>query len=114
MKIRILRADADKGGSGAPPDDTSKPGGSAPASVAAVKKTPLKTPREIELEKQNARLEKRIDDIDGEVAGIRSFLEGLELGGPKPVPVKKASATPPVAPANGFWSDVNRDLYGGT
>lgn len=96
------------------PVEPNKPkSGEPPVTPKPVAKTPLKTPREIELEKQNARLEKRLDDLDAEVTGVKDFLQGLEIGGPKPVEIKpgKVAGEPPPA-RRGFFEDINRDLYG--
>jgi len=88
--------------------------GEPPASPGAVKKTPLKTPREIQLEKDVAKLQDRQDTLEAEIGGVKDFLEGLEIGGPKPVEIKPGKIVPAkTLPATrGFFNEVERDIWG--
>lgn len=90
-----------------PKPETPDPEAAPPPSPAAVKKTPLKTPREIELEKKLSVVEDKLTTLEGWQKEVNSWMEGLDLNAGKAVPVpiydKKAAR-------KGFLHDVAVDL----
>jgi len=88
------------------------PGAPAPT-PPLVKKTPLKTPNEIRLEKEVSILQDKVSSLDETIAGINSALEGLQIGGPAGSPVVvKAGAVPPAKNGKGFFSELESDIWG--
>jgi hypothetical protein len=79
-----------------------------------VKKTAIKTPKEIELEKKVSRLEDDIDGLKGWQAEMNSFLADLwpkdrPAAGSGKAPDPPAVPTVPT-PKEGFWNELNRSL----
>jgi hypothetical protein len=97
-------------------------GGEAPKTPAIVEKTPLKSPKELSLEKQvrtlqgkNAWLETELAGVKGAVGEMRDWLadafsDGKPTHGKAPAPKTppSASATPRRA---GFFKDVEDELF---
>lgn len=85
-----------------PKDKEPKEPSPEPSSPAVVKKTALKTPREIELEKKVSSLEDKVSDFETWQAEVNSFLENLQLPGP--------SKTKSAPQKGGFLDDIAKDL----
>jgi hypothetical protein len=106
MKTILLAPDPIEGGDNKPADKPAdKP--AAPATPAEVKKTPLKTPNEIRLEKEVATLRDELDGFKGWRDEVNASLETLQIGKPSSVPVNK-STTPPAS----LSETIERDIWG--
>jgi hypothetical protein len=94
-------------------DISQPPASPEPGSVAIVKKTPMKSPREIVLEKKLSTLEDEVSGLKTAVTGINDWLAGLGLGGkqaaPAPVPGIAATTAPE---KKGFMEGLMDDLMG--
>lgn len=117
---RILLDAAPADGNGGNTQPANQP--AAPASPKIVKNTPVKSPNEIRLEKEVAGLRDEVDGLKGWQNEVNSALEGLQVGAPpKPAPVKvkpgtvpapTPSPTPQPEAPNGFFAQVDRDIWG--
>jgi len=84
-----------------------------PASPPTVKKTPLKTPREIELEKKVSVLEDKTTALEGTITEINNFLADLGIGSGKPAPKLDADPAKPAPPRKGgVFAEIERDIWG--
>ena len=88
-----------------PPTGTGTPpvAGEPPSSPATVKKTAIKTPKEIELEKKVSRAEDRLDFLESWQKETNAWFASLNLGD-KPPP--KPPASGPAAPKKGFLEEM--------
>ena len=97
----------------APAKPDAKPADEQPVSPPAVKKTTIKTPREIELEKKLSETEDRLGTVETALNEVNTFLESSGL---RSKPGKDKSGKPigePAKPAKkGFLAQVEEDLWG--
>lgn len=84
-----------------PADPTGGKPEETPASPKVVAKTPIKTPREISLEKELAKVQDDLAGLKTWQSEVNAFMgEAFPQGKPVKVPVKKADpAAPTAAPA---------------
>lgn len=93
------------------PKEADKP--APPPTVADVKKTPLKHPSVIALEKKVSELEDKTDTLESALGEVNTFLEGLQIGGPSPVPINQKGKGKGAAPATGGAMDeIDRLIWG--
>ena len=122
--MRLLYS-PDLAAGGGLPDQAPNPSTAAPAapepvkSAGVVKKTTIKTPREIELEKVVARLEDKVDGLSAWQKEVTDFMANAWL---KPAPaakpsapaagaqVKPKAAAQAAALAAGVLDDVSKEL----
>lgn len=120
MRPRVLLDSTTEGGGGTP-KPTNQP--APPNAPGVVKKTAVKTPNEIALEKKLAVVEDKLSGLEGWKSEVDSLLEGLGAGAPSPAPVKvksvNAPAPAPVDPPaptpqtrKGFLETVESDIWG--
>lgn len=96
-------------------DDKNKPAPPAPAPPGTpgdVKRTPIKHPQIIAMEKKLSELEDKTDTLSKAVDGVNEFLEGLNLGGRTPVPITKKDDPTPAPAKGGFLADVEKEIFG--
>lgn len=122
MKRLLLAPDPAEGNGGTPdPTPAPKPGTPPPPTPNTPKlvaKTPLKTPREIALEKDVSKLQDEITGLRETVDEINNFLGELNLGRAS-VPIKAGNVPstggkPTAQPTTGgFFDTINQDIWGG-
>jgi len=68
--------------------------GQQPSSPAIVNKTPIKSPREIQLEKKVSVLEDKVGGIEGTLGELNKWLADMLPGGKPPPTPKETSPAP--------------------
>lgn len=101
------------GGDDSKPKPPASPAPAGPATPDVVKRTPIRHPQIIALEKKVSELEDATGALEEALAGVNSLLESAQIGAPsgqkKKIPVadlNKPAATPPEV------SDVDKFLWG--
>lgn len=117
MRILLDNAPADGNGN---PTPTPPP----PQSPTVVKRTAIKSPNEIALEKKLAVVEDKLAGLEGWKSEVDTFLEGIGAGAPVAAPVKVKPGkvnTPPALqpqqpsqpqPKRGILETIESDIWG--
>lgn len=102
-------ADDDKKPTDAPKPDPAQP----PKTPGEVKRTPIKHPQIIAMEKRISEQQDEIDGLKGWQDEVNGVLEGLEVGapkGPKKIPVTDPTKPTDPPPKKGILNEIGEDI----